>query len=210
MSRVLVLSPHPDDETIGCGGTLCQHVSAGDAVEVVFLTSGEQGGHGRSPDEMRRVREAEARRAARILGIEKLEFWRERDGALRASAGVVKRLRCKLRKSRPHLIYLPHNREAHPDHRAVARILLAAMRGSKGRASAAGIRMFEVWTPMQRMDEIVDVSPFIRTKIAAIKAYRSQCRVLKFDEAMLGLARYRGEMHSWPGGDYAEVFTNLR
>jgi len=45
MNRVLVLSPHPDDESIGCGGTLNKHVESGDDIFVLFLTSGEKGGH---------------------------------------------------------------------------------------------------------------------------------------------------------------------
>ena len=60
MSRVLVVSPHPDDEAIGCGGTLCKHVLAGDSTRIVFLTSGEQGGHGRPVEETIRLREHEA------------------------------------------------------------------------------------------------------------------------------------------------------
>jgi LmbE family N-acetylglucosaminyl deacetylase len=70
--------------------------------------------------------------------------------------------------------------------------------------------MYEVWTPLQRIDEIVDISPYVKTKRAAIRAYKCQCDVLAFDEAILGLNRYRGEMHSWPGGDYAEIFCRLR
>jgi LmbE family N-acetylglucosaminyl deacetylase len=69
---------------------------------------------------------------------------------------------------------------------------------------------FEVWTPLQDMDHIVDVSRYMKVKMAAIRAYRSQCAVMRFDEALAGLNRYRGEMHSWPGGEYAEVFTIWR
>jgi len=46
MERVLVISPHPDDESIGCGGTLHRYATEGATVKVAFLTSGEQGGHG--------------------------------------------------------------------------------------------------------------------------------------------------------------------
>lgn len=209
MSRVLVLSPHPDDESLGCGGTLRKHVDEGDSVSVVFMTSGEQGGQGRPADVMRRVREGEAMRAARILGIEQIEFWREPDGALRATSAVVDRLRRKINSLRPHLIYLPHEREAHPDHRAVARALRAAMRNGKAGVHRPAVRMFEVWTPIERMDVIVDITSYIEVKLKAIRKYRSQCEVMRFDDAARGLARYRGEMFSWPEGEYAEVFALL-
>jgi hypothetical protein len=62
---------------------------------------------------------------------------------------------------------------------------------------------------MQSISVVIDISAFIEIKLAAIRAYETQCCVLRFDDAMAGLARYRGEMHSWPDGDYAEVFIEV-
>ena len=208
MSRVLVLSPHPDDETFGCGGTLRRQVEQGDTVRVVFLTSGEKGGHGRSEAETIVLREEEARLAADILGLSQLEFWHEPDGALRVTAAAVKRMRAVLQTFRPDTIYVPHGREMHPDHRAASRLLRAALAGARGQRP--DVLQFEIWTPLQRLDEIIDVSEQMERKVRAMRAYRSQCAVVGFVEALRGLNRYRGEMHSWPGGNYAEAFTRLR
>lgn len=208
MSRILVLAPHPDDESIGCGGTLLRHVRQRDTVQIVFLTSGEKGGHGRSEAETIRVRESEARAAAKILGVRRIEFWHLPDGALRPTPDALDRLRRKLNAFRPERIYVAHDREMHPDHRGAARLLRRALQQAKGKPP--DVLGYEVWTPIQKLSEIVDISPFMEKKLRAVKAYRSQCAVVGFVAAVRGLNRYRGEMHSWPGGNYAEVFTRLK
>jgi len=210
MSCILVVSPHPDDESIGCGGTLCKHVIDGDTVNVIFLTSGEGGGHGRSPEETKRVREQEATDAAQVLGLAHIEFWREPNGALRVTKQLVDRLCEKITELQAEIIYVTHDREMHPEHRAAARLVRRAVSNLSPSMVRPEVLMFEVWTPLQRMDQIVDITPYIGTKIAAIRAHKSQCDVLGFDDAFVGLARYRGEMFSWPDGDYAEIFAQLR
>ena len=209
MSRVLVISPHPDDEAVGCGGALRHHVVQGDVVHSIFLTSGEHGGHGRPPDETARIREREAEEAGEILGLSRLDFWRQPDGALRATRQLVCRLRTTIEEWKPQILYVTHPGEMHPDHRAAARIVRQALAGSELTTWKPLVRMYEVWTPMQEMDEIVDISDYVDIKIAAIRAHKSQCDVVRFDEAALGLNRYRGELHSWPGGPYAEIFQEL-
>lgn len=207
--HILVISPHPDDESIGCGGTLRRHVEAGDAVCAVFLTSGEKGGHGRSEEETRALREQEARSAAGILGICEASFFRLPDGAVQCSADAVAQLRSKITVWQPEIVYLPHQHEMHSDHRAAVRLLKRAYRGWPTGPAAKAL-MYEIWTPMRQMDEIVDITPHVEFKRAAIRAHASQCQVMDFEAAALGLNRYRGEMHSWPGGEYAEVFAELR
>jgi N-acetylglucosamine malate deacetylase 1 len=206
--RILVISPHPDDESIGCGGTIRKHVVEGDAVHVVFLTSGEKGGHGRDEKATIKIRERESAAAQRILGIEAIEFYREPDAALRVRTPAVKRIGEHLRRRRPDVVYVPHGREMHADHRAAVRIVRAALDRVANRYRPT-VLMYEIWTPLQRMDRIVDITPYVNDKRRAIRAYRSQCDVMDFENAIIGLNRYRGEMFCWPDGDYAEVFAIL-
>jgi LmbE family N-acetylglucosaminyl deacetylase len=204
MPGALVISPHPDDESIGCGGTLRKHVLGGEPVHVIFLTSGEAGGHGRPADETRRLRESEAQDAAAILGLTSIEFWQQRDQGVTAARPVVERLAETIDRLQPHVLYVTHDREMHPDHRAAVRIVDRALR-LVGR-SRPRVLMYEVWTPLQDIDHVEDISDVIDDKVKAVRAYRTQCDAMRFDEAVLGLNRYRGEMHSWPGGPYAEIF----
>ena len=209
--RVLVLSPHPDDDAIGCGGTLRQHIVNGDPVKLIVLTSGEAGGHGfQSVAETAKLREAETLAACKVTGIEDIEFWREPDGKLQATEPLVIRLQKTIENWQPRFIYAPHPTEMHVDHQAATRLLRRSLESCANARLKRTIRLYEVWTPMQQMDEIVDISNFVESKRAAIREHKTQIRAMRLDEAALALNRYRGEMHSWPGGDYAEVFQSLR
>ena len=208
MNRVMVISPHPDDESIGCGGTICRHVAAGDPVHVEVLTSGEKGGHGLSEQETALQREEEAKAAAEILGITQVEFYRQQDGNLSKNQRVANLLARRIQTCRPHLIYVPHPQEQHHDHQPIAKLLRRALRMAQI-PEPPRVLGYEIWTPLQRLDEIVDITPYLATKLKAIAAYATQCRVMDFVSAARALARYRGEMHSWPGGEYAEVFADL-
>lgn len=210
MKNILVISPHPDDESIGCGGTITKHIVEGDNVEVIFLTSGEKGGHGKSEDKTIEIRQKEAFAAAAILQISKIEFWKEPDGAFTTTENCIMRLVEKIQTYKPIIIYVTHEQEEHPDHRAAARLVSYALKALPKRMRIPIVWMYEVWTPIQKIDHIVDISDNIDIKQRAIQAHHSQCSVLKFDEAILGLNRYRGEMHSWPGGDYAEIFKVMK
>ena len=133
MSKVLVVCAHPDDEAVGCGGTLRRHALDGDQIVALFLTSGEGGGHGEA--DHARTREREARRAAKILGIGEVHFWGEPDGRLRVKQGLVRRLGELIDSLAPSSLYAPQPNDDHPDHRAAARLVRRAVARS---ARAAG------------------------------------------------------------------------
>ena len=176
---------------------------------MIFLTSGEKGGHGYSEEETTTIREEEAKAAACILQTSESDFWREPDGGFTPGENSVKRLVKKINSFMPDVVYVPHDDEVHPDHKGAALLVREAVMQSK-ETKRPIVWMYEVWTPIQNIDHIVDITPYVEIKRKAIHAHKSQCDVMKFDEAILGLNRYRGEMHSWPGGDYAEVFGRLK
>jgi LmbE family N-acetylglucosaminyl deacetylase len=208
MKRVMVISPHPDDETIGCGGTILAHVAAGDVVYAEILTSGENGGHGLEKNETAKVREAEAIKAAAMLGIQSVEFYRQPDSNLRAITSVVNKLTNRILDFDPDTIYVPHPAEQHPDHRAAFHLLQRCLRSLNAR-TLPRVLAYEIWTPLQQLDEIIDITPHLQSKLKAIAVYKSQTQAMNFEAAAQGLARYRGEMHCWPGGEYAEVFADV-
>ena len=206
MARVLVISPHPDDEAIGCGGTLCAHSAAGDEIHVIFLTSGERGSRAMGPAETAEIREKEAAAAAAVLGIAGIEFWRQPDGALRSSGMLARKVAEAICGRKPDYLYATHGAERHSDHRAAMRLTIRGL--NLAQQPWPVVRLFEVWTPLQRWGFVQDISPHLEAKLRAIRCYASQSANLRFDDAAAALSRYRGIMHD--AGEYAEVFLALR
>ena len=82
----LVLVPHPDDPEYGCSAAVAKWTSAGKTVRYVFCCRGEAGIEGMPPEETGRVREAEQRRAAAIVGVDDVVFWDFPDSNIRNTA----------------------------------------------------------------------------------------------------------------------------
>lgn len=205
---VLVLAPHPDDESIGCAGAILQHRLVGDHIRVIFLTSGEQGIPGRPASEVWGIREREALRAAQALGIHDFEFWRLADRALgREADRVVPRLRQVFQRRPPTRVYIPHPQDGHTDHEAVWPMVEAALQGLPEVAPTVSVLGYEVWNPIRQPGHVLDISRELRTKLRAIRCYESQLALVRYDQAVRGLNRYRGVLAG--GGRYAEAFERL-
>jgi len=204
--RVLIIAPHPDDESIGCGGTLCLHAGRGDPMAVVYLTSGELGLKHLPREQAWLTREREAEKAARILGVERRFYLRLPDWfAGERIAQATKKLCPLLKRLRPGLIYLPHANEWHPDHQAALPVVRAAVRAAG--ISTPELRAYEVWTPLAGYDHIEDISAVMPRKLRALRAHRSQLKEFDYARAVTGLNQFRGELAA--RCRYAEVFQSI-
>lgn len=204
--RVLVLSPHQDDETLGCGGAIAIHRQSGDPVKIVFLTDGAQADfrHEYVGQDYVGLREREARAAAEILGASDLEFWRLPDGLLPSSGAPLARLIELLAAYRPGLVYAPSPLEFHPDHRATAALVWTAVSQSPAEIDVA---FFEVNRPFQA-NTLVDITSVVAQKRQACDAYVSQLANYPYGDCTLGLNRYRSLTVS-PACEYAEGYFLL-
>lgn len=204
--NILVIAPHPDDEAIGCGGTLCNHAVRGDRIAAVFLTSGELGLKQMSRDQAWNIREIEAAKSQKILGIAALHFLRLPDWnvskQIRKAASFLRPI---LKLEKPGMIYLPHPAEWHPDHKAALPVVRAAFRGSG--LPVPNVRAYEVWTPITEPHHIENITGMMVRKLRAVRAHRSQFSEIDYARAVRGLNQYRGEMST--RFRYAEVFQNI-
>jgi len=204
--NIVVIAPHPDDESIGCGGALCCHADAGDRVTVVFLTSGELGLKHLPRDAAWQTREAEAKAAGKILGIAEMRFLRQPDWVLAEVIGpAANALAEVLTSERPQLIYVPHPREWHPDHKAAVEIL----KQSLGMCALAvpEIRGYEVWTPLSEYSVVIDISAVMPRKLEAIRCHSSQLTDFDYAHAAQSLNAFRGALAA--KASFAEVFEQL-
>jgi LmbE family N-acetylglucosaminyl deacetylase len=200
----MVLAPHPDDEAIGCGGSLCLHRRGGDPVHVVFLTSGERGLADMTPEAVWAIREAEAREAAKVLDIGRVDFLRLPDLGLADNIALAaERLQTVLQAQPADLIYLPHPGESHPDHEAVLPIISAALAAAAPQ-HAPELRGYEVWSPLVQHGWVEDISEVMPQKLRAIRCYKSQLDMIRYDRAVRGLNRFRGIINA--ASRYAEAF----
>jgi N-acetylglucosamine malate deacetylase 1 len=189
--NVLVVAPHPDDEAIGCGGTIRLHVARGDRVLAVFLTSGERGLKSLPVEQALRQRETEAQTAANVLGIADLTFLRQADWFLSECVeDTATALRQILNRESPSLIYLPHSGEWHPDHKASLSVVRKALQEDDYPPPI--LRCYEFWTPLAEYDHVVDITETMAPKLRAVRCYRSQLAQYRYDRAVRGLNQYRG------------------
>lgn len=200
--KTLIVAPHPDDESLGCGGAIALLREAKMEVCALVMSDGtlSHPNSRRFPAEkLRALREREMRNALEILGVssDAVTFFRYRDRSVPQNetaknwAEAVERCRAYLQKIQPQTILVPWRRDPHPDHRATCALINAARNKPENR----GLRLIEypiwLWEIAKRADapcfgEVcawrLDIETVFEKKQRAVAAHESQVTNLIDDD----------------------------
>lgn len=201
---ILVVAAHPDDEVLGCGGTIVKHVANGDHVHVVFMADGV-GSRGGELDQTMQERVLAMNTAAKILGTSSTTCLGFPDNRMDSMAliDIVQPLETIIERLNPEIIYTHHCGDLNVDHRLTHQSVMTACRPLPG-SSVKEILAFEVLSSTEWQSPgimpfvpnvVIDISLHLETKLAAVEAYSSEMRQTPHSrsiENVESLALYRG------------------
>lgn len=216
---VAVVAPHPDDETLGCGGTLLKHVASGDCVHWIVVTGistdlGFTAERVRSRDqEIRRVAESYGFANTHRLDFPTMQLDRVPKADLVAALGAV------VKQLGVHTLYVPYRNDAHSDHAAVFDACAACTKTFRY-PSVRSVRAYETLSeteygvkpedPGFRPNLFVDISGFLDRKLQIMAIYASEMAPFPFprsDVALRAQVQLRGAQC---GATAAESFMILK
>lgn len=218
---VLVIAAHPDDEVLGCGGTLAKLAEAGVEIHVAFLADGVSS---RSVDSVASIspeiaaRRAAAKTACELLGVKSLSFGDFPDNRMDTVPllDIVKAVEALVTRYRPGTVFTHHAGDVNVDHRRIHEAVTAACRPQIGHP-VRSLLCFEVpssteWQlpgsgPPFAPNWFVDISATLWRKLAALDAYAMELRDWphpRSRQAVEHLARWRGATVSM---EAAEAFV---
>lgn len=196
--RVLVFAPHPDDEVLGCGGTLAL-LSPHCQVRVVLVTDGSGGGD--LPPEIGPRRRAEWVASLAHLGIEDVAFLNAPDAAVLPEARWQRLIASEIATFQPDWIFSPSMTDYHRDHMAIAQMVHSVCFEFD---CVKQLLMYEIWAPTWAT-HIVNITPVVALKREALAIQKTSLQYGNYLQAIEGLNFYRGLYLGFPNAS-AEAF----
>lgn len=196
--RILVLAPHPDDETLGCGGIISYFKSINIKVHVVLFTNGEKGGRQKNIADIRR---AEFIEACNIIGVDYMYFLNYVDGELSTKKECLEaEIEKMVSHIQPHFIFSPYILDASNDHSIVTEVTKKVVKNK------ISLFMYEVWTPILYPDFYIDITHFYSNKNEAIRCYKSQEKIYQLSAKAEAISRMRSVLSMHRHSIYMECF----
>jgi LmbE family N-acetylglucosaminyl deacetylase len=221
---VLVLAAHPDDEVLGCGGTIARLGREGRDVFIAILGEGLTSRYARREDaDVAKLRalQSDSQKVANLLGAKRLYTFGLPDNRFDTIPllDVVKVIEDLIREIRPQVVYTQHGGDLNIDHTVLFRATLTATRPMKGSSirtlyayevASSSEWSFQLFEPVFRPNVFMDIADTLNVKLAAMQAYESEARQFphpRSPEALVAQARHWG---ATAGLDAAEAFQVIR
>jgi LmbE family N-acetylglucosaminyl deacetylase len=219
MINVLVVAPHPDDETLGCGGTLYRHIQNGDKVYWLICTTIVPGrGYSEERISSRSNEIIEVASLYGFAGYKQLNFpTTELDQVPKNY--LVEEISNYVSEVDPHTVYLPYRNDAHSDHANVFDASVACTKTFRY-PSVKKVYAYETLSetefglrhddPGFKPNKWVDISSYMDSKINVLNVYKSEIKKHPFprsEKAILSLGILRGIVC---GCEFAEAFITLK
>jgi LmbE family N-acetylglucosaminyl deacetylase len=214
-NAVLIIAAHPDDEALGCGGTIAKHIATGDIVHIIFMTNGVNA-RDNSSDKDNKIRSSALNQAMKILGVTSYQCFNFPDNKMDTIPllSIIKAIEKAICEYQPNIVYSHFAHDLNIDHQITHKAVMTACRPVKG-FSVKKILSFEVlssteWNPTSpsqfKGQYIVDISQYWLKKKEALQCYQEELRDFPHSrsiECIEALATLRGATH---GFNKAEAF----
>jgi LmbE family N-acetylglucosaminyl deacetylase len=212
--NVLVIGAHPDDEILGVGGTIINHIQKGDKVHVLILTDGESARDSHD----RELRDDALHKAGRMLGLEKIYKLGFEDQRLDTIPFIelTKKIEEIASEVNPQVVYTHYWGDVNIDHQIAFKACLTAFRPVGNHPS----RMFayetmsstEWGSPADTFNpnHYVDISDSIALKLQAMQAYTGELRAYPHPRSLKGIEESALKWGKLIGVSHAEAFVLVR
>jgi LmbE family N-acetylglucosaminyl deacetylase len=224
-NSVFVVAAHPDDEVLGCGGSIARHADAGDHVQVLIVAEGatsrqQQRNRGQVDTELSELAYA-AQKAGEILGAKGVELLDLPDNRLDSidRLDLIKLIEARIEHHQPQIVYTHHAGDVNIDHRRLHEAVVTACRPTPSHP-VKRLLSFEVassteWqppgsAPAFQANWFVDISDQWERKRLALEAYASEMRPWPHARSIQALEHLAGWRGAQVGVEAAEAFCLLR
>jgi LmbE family N-acetylglucosaminyl deacetylase len=220
--NILIISPHPDDDVIGMGGTIAIKAKEGAHFTILYATNG--GGSIKtdeykhlSKEELIKLRKEESKKSLEPLlddtTVAEQKFLGLESATLFTTPELFTReIELILRSKNYDEVYIPYFKDKHPTHKAVAELSTETIKRGPFKVE---LYAYETWNPLpiEENTVVVDISKYYKNKLAAVSCHRSQCSITPFDEGIIAKNRYNAvfqQVNSKNKMDYAELFLRIK
>ena len=222
--KILIIAAHPDDEILGCGGTMARHADQGDDVAVLFMTNGV-GARGSGQDDSQNpdLRSTALDQALEIVGARLLDHlsWPDNEMDTVSLLKIAQSIEGVLAEFGPDIIYTHHGSDLNLDHRLTMQAVMTAARPQPSSGIKA-IYSFEVasstaWQGQTlhsvfEPNHYVNIEQQLDKKLAALRAYHEEMRPFPHARSIDALehqARWRGSQVGLPAAEAFVVERSL-